>query len=148
MLALIGAGVLGYLIADVQFGVLTLAKTPPKVDVSYADVVTITLTVFGIFLALASIVLAVAAIVGWNSIEGKAMSVAESVTRARLDDESSSLHRIIKEAISDGDSPLHNTLKAEAQKAIYAGVQGMEGDGDELDDAVTGERTSGGKHAT
>jgi hypothetical protein len=134
--ALIGAALVGYIFSSVQLGVVTVGKVPSAIDVSYVDMVTISLTVFGIILALASIGLAVAGVVGWNSIEGKAMKVAEEVTSLNLNDTESSLHRLLKAAISDVDSPLHKTLKDEAQKAMFAGVQGMDNDTDELDDTM------------
>ena len=75
------------------------------------------------------------------------MGIAENVTRLKLDDGESSLHRIIKEAISDVRSPLHKTLKDEAQKAMFAGVQGMETDTDELDDFLNDKPNLGNSDA-
>ena len=93
-----------------------------KLTVTYPDMIAIILTSFGVIIAIASIGLAAAAIIGWNSIEGKAMNVAQRVTRDDLDSGDGRLHKTIKEAISDPSSPLHDTLKIEAKRLMFQGV--------------------------
>ncbi|MGN6103090.1 MAG: hypothetical protein ACTHOR_18275 [Devosia sp.] len=76
-LMVVVALLVGYLISDVQIGGMHIIKTPALSDVSYSDFVTIILTVFGVIVAIASIALAAAGVIGWNSIEGKAIGTAE-----------------------------------------------------------------------
>jgi uncharacterized membrane protein len=93
-----------------------------QLQISYPDLITIILTAFGVIIAVASIGLAGAAVIGWNSIEGKAMRTAAGVIKSDLNDNNGKLHKLIKEAISDRKSPFHQTLQAEMQKMIFSGV--------------------------
>jgi hypothetical protein len=128
---------LGYLLHTAQVGGLRVLQLGEPVNVSYSDLVAILLTAFAVIIAVAGIALAVAGVVGWNSIEGKAMRTAENVTRANLDDEKSRLHKIIKDAVRDPASPLHRTLKKEAQRVMFEGVMDVDNDHDEPPDVAT-----------
>jgi len=120
---LILCALIGYLLHAIQTESLNITLyADSQLDVSYADMIAIILTVFGVIFAIVSIALATAAVVGWNSIEAKAMRTASGVIRGDLVDSNGKLHRIIKAAIADTSSPLHQTLKQEAQNLMYQGI--------------------------
>ncbi|KKB10153.1 hypothetical protein [Devosia chinhatensis] len=99
-------------------------------QISYPDLITIILTAFGVIIAVASIGLATAAVIGWNSIEGKAMRTASEVLSKDIDDADGKLQMLVKAAIADTSSPFHRTLKDEIQKLMekemYRGIGSFE----------------------
>lgn len=125
------AGVAGYLLHIAHTGGIAVHRIGPPVELSYADFVAILLTGFGIIIAVAGVALAAAGIVGWNSIESKAMSIAERITKSNIEDEDGKLHALIKDAVANPNSPLHNTLKAEIQRFMFEGIMNVESDDDE-----------------
>jgi hypothetical protein len=126
-LVVILAVTVGYLAHAVQteaVGIRLFAGS--QLTASYPDLIAIILTAFGVIMAIASIALGTAAIIGWHSIEAKAMRTAADVIKGDLGDADGRLHKLLKEAISNTNSPLHKTLKIEAQKLMYSGVLNFE----------------------
>ena len=126
ILVVILAIAVGYFVHAVQAGTMGYSLvTSIHPDIKYSDLISVILTAFAVIIALAGIVLAIAAIVGWNSIEGKAMRIAEKSIKDDLDANDGKLHKTIKDAIRDPSSPLHKTLKTEAQNLGYKGIMGI-----------------------
>jgi hypothetical protein len=126
-LVVILAASVGYLAHTIQteaLGIRLVADS--QLTASYPDPIAIILTAFGVIMAIASIGLATAAVIGWNSIEGKAMRTASGIIGSDLDDPQGRLHKLIKEAISDNSSPFHRTLQKELQIIMYSGVLNFE----------------------
>ncbi len=125
------AGTMGYLLHIAHSGGILVQSSGKATELSYADFVAILLTAYGIIIAVAGVALAVAGIVGWNSIEAKAMAIAEKITKENIEEEGGKLHGILREAVSNVDSPLHNTLKAEIQRFMFEGIMDVGKDDDE-----------------
>lgn len=125
------AGTLGYLLHIAHSGGIIVQNNHNATELSYADFVAILLTAYGIIIAVAGVALAVAGIVGWNSIEAKAMAMAEKITKDNIEEEEGKLHSLIRDAVSNADSPLHNTLKAEIQRFMFEGIMDVGKDDDE-----------------
>ena len=127
LLVLLLAAAVGYLAHAVQteaIGIRLFAGS--QLSASYPDLIAIILTAFGVIMAIASIGLAAAAVIGWNSIEAKAMRTAADIIRGDLNDDTGKLHALIKGAISDESSPFHRTLKSEAQRMMYSGIMNFD----------------------
>lgn len=123
VLVVLLAFAVGYLAHTIQFESTEIRLfAGSQLQISYPDLIAIILTAFGVIIAIASIGLAAAAVIGWNSIEGKAMRTASTVIRSDLNDVNGKLHKLIKDAISDRNSPFHMTLQNEMQKMIFSGV--------------------------
>lgn len=124
----ISVGYLGHTVQSESMEIKLLSGS--QVQITYPDLITIILTAFGVIIAVASIGLATAAVIGWNSIEGKAMRTATEVLKTDIDNPDGKLQKLIKEAIADNKSPFHQTLKAEISKMMenemYRGVSGFD----------------------
>ena len=129
LFVLVLAALVGYMSHAIQTEAMSIRLlADSKLSVTYPDLIAIILTAFAVIMAIGSIALATAAIIGWNTIESKAMKMAAAIINEDLtNEESGKLQKVIKSAITDSSSPLHKTLKTEAQKLMYSGVAGLGG---------------------
>lgn len=86
--------------------------SPPTVDISYIDFVSIMMTAVSLILAALGFVIAILAFIGWNSIGAKV---------------STSAKEFLKESVKEGGE-LHNLVRAEAKEIIYRGIEPVDTD--------------------
>lgn len=94
---------------------LTNGEASSTTSLEYKDFVSIMLTAVSIILAALGFVVALLAVIGWNSIGDRVSSLAKTY---------------LQDAMKEGGT-LHDLVKAEAKEIIYRGVEPVDTDFDE-----------------
>lgn len=123
VLAFSGAGAYGIVQAASALSPFSVVNANPTTKLDYADFVSIMLTGVSLILAALGFVVAILAIIGWNSIGERVSSLAQT---------------FLKESMSEGGE-LHNLVKSEAQSSIYQNMQISMKTGGELHNLVKSE---------
>jgi hypothetical protein len=95
-----------------------------KFDVSYSDLVSIMLTAVSIILAALGFVVALVAVIGWNSIGDRVSTLSHAFLSKSLSD-GGDLNGMVKKSLENGGE-LHSLVKSEAAKIIFRGIDGID----------------------
>lgn len=128
-----GAGAYGIVQAIYRLSPVSVVNSDPKIEVAYADLISILLTGISLILAALAFVIAILAIVGWNSIGDRVSSLAKTSLQEAMKD-GGSLHELVKleaqsttnrnvQASMREGGELHNLVKKESKAIIYRGVE-------------------------
>lgn len=90
-------------------------------QINYADFVAILLTGVTVVLGALAFVVALVAVMGWNSIQGRVEEQTEKLISESLE-ENGELKELVKASLKRGGS-LYRLVQVEANKIIYTGIQ-------------------------
>jgi len=125
-----GALAYGLVVVATLLSPFTLASSGSgsTAQMDYSDFVSIMLTGVSLILAALGFVVALIAVIGWNSIGDRVSSLSTKLFTDSLD-EDGELRELVRVSLQEGGE-LYDLVQEEAKDIIYRGVQAIDEDND------------------